>query len=221
MNTASRLLSVSLASLFLSVANAQAATILYENNFQTDTVGGTPAGWTTDIGSIETVDHLDGQASGANKFMRLTSSNSSNPAIDTQTFTSIAFSTLGLSNITFAFDYAGTRTEGPDTLTFLGTLDGVNFTPILGALALGAPSSSGDGGLPWTPFMAQLTNVVATAIRIQFQYRSSSNAEAAYVDNIMITAVPVPAALPLGAAALGGLGLLGWSRRSRKTAAVA
>jgi hypothetical protein len=40
------------------------------------------------------------------------------------------------------------------------------------------------------------------------------------VDNIVVSAVPLPAALPLFAGVLGGMGFLGW-RRKRKAAALA
>ncbi len=45
------------------------------------------------------------------------------------------------------------------------------------------------------------------------------NSVTGYTDTVKITATPLPAALPLFAGGLGGLGLLGW-RRKRKAQAV-
>ncbi len=53
------------------------------------------------------------------------------------------------------------------------------------------------------------------AIRLMFEDFAFSGAIAgnAYFDNISVSAVPIPAALPLFAAGLAGLGLLGWRRK--------
>ena len=45
------------------------------------------------------------------------------------------------------------------------------------------------------------------------------NSVTGYTDTVKISATPLPAALPLFAGGLGGLGLLGW-RRKRKAQAV-
>jgi hypothetical protein len=55
------------------------------------------------------------------------------------------------------------------------------------------------------------------SIRLMFEdFRDSgSKAENAYFDNVQLSAVPIPAALPLFGTGLGIMGFVGWRRRRR------
>jgi hypothetical protein len=159
-----------------------------------------------------------GDTSNTGKYLGSTGYGAISPA-DTTVVTTAAFSTQALSVVTLSFDYAAYRSEEADKLT-VRVFDALT-NALLQVLPLGPKddSTGHDGGLAWKSF-SQTFQTFASSIFLEFSFNFSED-EAGYLDNVLVTAVPVPAALPLGAAALGGLGLLGWSRRKRNEAAAA
>ena len=71
----------------------------------------------------------------------------------------------------------------------------------------------------WKSWIPESVSFVATSTSESLAFSSTTNFDIG-LDNVQITQTPIPAALPLFATGIGGLGLLGW-RRKRKARTVA
>ena len=91
-----------------------------------------------------------------------------------------------------------TASAGPTSGTFTSTLSGTN-----------------NWQLETLAFIAASTSTTITLIGY------SANRSYIGLDNVSVTATPLPAALPLFATGLGALGLLGWRRKRKNSAALA
>ena len=61
--------------------------------------------------------------------------------------------------------------------------------------------------------VSEALSAILGAGRYTFNYIVTIARGAAFVGNLTVSPVPIPAALPLFAAALGGLGFVGWRKR--------
>jgi len=85
----------------------------------------------------------------------------------------------------------------------------------------------GDG---WVTFQVQLNqanfgsnlaSVLSNVTKFQIRGEFIGGPEEEGLDNVLLTATPLPAALPLFVSGLGALGLLGWRRKRKNSAALA
>ncbi len=138
------------------------------------------------------------------------------------TITSTSISTNGATNLDLSFLYAAYRTEAADTLTVIAS-DGSTTTLALGPPDDGEGGANHDDGLQWTAKdISLLLGSGVTSIVLQFTANTSeAGSEIAYLDDIVLTAVPVPAAFSFGAAGLGLLGLLAWRGKRKRNEAMA
>ena len=149
-------------------------------------------------------------------------------------FSSTAIALVAGATYTVEFDYYGVALGNVSSGGFAGLGSG---TPgnhgwyagtVASAVSLPNPIILADGGV-WNhyayTFVAPivLQGSSTSAVRLIFEDFSGAGATAgnAYFDNVRLSSVPVPAALPLFASGLGVMGLLGWRRRRRKAAAMA
>lgn len=145
------------------------------------------------------------------------------PGIDAAAVTTVVIDTLGFSNFNVSFDYSSVQTEGNDILRLLASFDGSAFVAIAGPLILGpAGTTGGDHGLPWTS-ISQAFSGVGQFLQLRFELLTSSRRENVFIDNVSISAVPVPAGILLLGSAFGGLALFGRlrARRTSKDAVAA
>jgi hypothetical protein len=128
-----------------------------------------------------------------------------------QTLTDVAGNTY---TGTLFLEYGGNANGTPDTSAFFNVLIG---STIIASATGAAPS---DGGWPgvYTALMFSFVGTGSDVLTIE----GNTNPSEWFVDDISVpggtTATPLPAALPLFATGIGGLGLLGW-RRKRKARA--
>jgi hypothetical protein len=108
-----------------------------------------------------------------------------------------------------SFDAAQTFTTLNRSLSLI--IEGI--TP-LGSIQTFSGAPAGLADVFQTFLVAGFTNLLSVNF---YSLSPSANPEFA-LDNINVSAVPLPAALPLFATAVGGLALAGWARR-RKAAA--
>ncbi|MEL7465066.1 MAG: VPLPA-CTERM sorting domain-containing protein [Pseudomonadota bacterium] len=80
----------------------------------------------------------------------------------------------------------------------------------------GPSASNGTSVGAWTMFSAMFAVAdVDSPIRLAFSATGSANTLGGFIDDVSISAIPIPAALPLLLTALGGLGFV--ARRRRQT----
>ncbi len=117
------------------------------------------------------------------------------------------------------FYIAGNPDAGPDTKT-LGVTASANSQSYTFDI-----SGSTHAAMGWLPasflFTADTTDVMITFASLVTTGGTRENPAAfgPALDNVSISATPLPAALPLFGSALGGFGLLGWLRRRRTATA--
>jgi hypothetical protein len=121
-------------------------------------------------------------------------------------------STIGLTNITFSYDWQGVNAESSDTLKAYWSPDGVTYN----LLATHVLSSPGTHSETWN---LGVTAENQAGVAIRFVYSGDMGNDAARVDNVLLTgvaSVPGPivgAGLPGLIAACGGLVALARRRR--------
>jgi len=121
----------------------------------------------------------------------------------------------GLSSGTyeFSFAYRG-RTNDADTNGIAYSIFGDNAGGILDATITGIKS---DG---WQIISYVFTLGASDDLTIGFNAFGREDTLGGFIDDVKLSAVPLPAALPLYGAGLAAMGLIGW-RRKRKAAAAA
>lgn len=132
-------------------------------------------------------------------------------------------STVGLTNIILEFDWQGVNTEGinPETGGPDVSTDWlyVSWRPLSGGPAAWQTAAPGGIALDTSlqHYTAYLPLAAAGIDDLQFQFMpifSDDQNEQVYIDNVTLTAVPLPGALPLLLSALIGLFFVS---RQRKT----
>ncbi len=115
-----------------------------------------------------------------------------------------------------------------DNTGYSGTSPNFNFHPAIGT-DLGAQNSQNlgflyvsllDGGFGFNP-LANDTYIFTLSLTDNANNASLGSVQATVIAGEGAAATPLPAALPLFASGLGGLGLLGWRRKRKKSAALA
>ena len=103
----------------------------------------------------------------------------------------------GVSNVTFSMDSSTT----PDAWAVYGSS---SADPLSLGVALATGTSEGTFTLPFEAY-----------------YFFTATDGNVLIDSLTMTATPLPAALPLFATGLAGLGLFGWRRKRKNSAAIA
>lgn len=214
------------AATLLSVAPSYAASVLFSDDFEsyglgtTDFTDGGGTHWdqySPENLSAVVVDatHWGTTTGNSTQFVQFQGS-TKGAAVDSGIVTSDAIATGGATKISISFDYAAEHTESNDTLTLLTSTDGVVFTAIAGgALPLGTVgvSDGGTGGV-WDS-ITFLQDVSAAFIKLEFNFVSHNPNEFSYLDNVVVSAVPLPDSLALLASGFAGLAFIGWKARRR------
>lgn len=195
--------------LFLGAATASQATVLFSDNFNTDPQGlnTTPNGWVIDFGSVDTI---------GTGFYEFYTGNGNYIDTNGSTGTDGGFHTAQTFNLmagrtyTISFDY-GNNQGLPDT----------SFSSLLFGFDIGNSIVFAQGLVPnLLHAVFSFTASQDSTEHLQFAALTSDPAlnGGIILDNVSLSVVPVPAALPLFAAGLGVLGVAG-RRRRNKTAA--
>ena len=198
---------IAAAVLGLSMTSAASAAILFSDDFSASTPGlnVTPAGWNVSNGRVDVIPCCFGQFDfypGNNLYIDMDGSTG-----DAGRITTVAtFSAIAGNLYTLAFDF-GRNDLNTELLTFgFGgtngslTIDGTNTTP-------------GTFGSFSVTFAAMTTGLSS----LFFEAPTSFDNQGPVIDNVSLSAVPVPAAGFLLVGALGGLAAL----RRRKAALAA
>ncbi|WP_299854967.1 VPLPA-CTERM sorting domain-containing protein [uncultured Roseobacter sp.] len=107
-----------------------------------------------------------------------------------------------------AFRFIGASVIDDTTFTFFDQLAGELSASLLGSISIG-PEGNLAGGTGQITF-AQPSRIIGIGDSIVLGYGGSGG-----IDSLQLAAVPVPAALPLMLAGLGGLGLVARRRKTR------
>ena len=130
----------------------------------------------------------------------------------------LVLSTVGYTNLTLSYDWRGIGTEAGDTLDVSWSADGTTFTP-LASHDLANPAAFVNNIVGLGVGAQGLADIV-----IRFSLDANMGNDFARIDNVSlqgdystVSAVPLPAALPLFGGALGLAGLRGLKKRRRFT----
>lgn len=118
--------------------------------------------------------------------------------------------TLGAGTYEFSFAYLG-RTKDANT-------NGIGYSLMNGILNDMVTGVRKDG---WTIISHIFSLDEKTEIAINFWAKGNEDTLGGYLDNVQISAVPLPAALPLYGAGLAAMGFIGWRRKRKQAAAEA
>lgn len=113
---------------------------------------------------------------------------------------------LSAGTYKFSFMYRG-RTNNSGT-------NGIDF--LLSNTTVGPDSVTGVANDGWTLVERMFTLVTDASVTVEFWATGTEDRLGGYIDDVRLTAVPLPPAMALFGAALAGLGFLG--RRRRKSA---
>jgi hypothetical protein len=127
---------------------------------------------------------------------------------------------LGSSAFLVAIDV--NTAAGLETLNSFKVLDVTGATPVTlyhytGPTLIGNVNNNGNGYADWTLGLISFAGLPSTE-KILF-YADWSGASDGAESFFLIPQVPIPAALPLFATGLAGLGVLGWRKRKKKATA--
>jgi len=111
---------------------------------------------------------------------------------------------LDAGTYTFSFMYRG-RTDNAGT-------NGIDF--VLSNTTVGPDSVTGVKADGWTLVERMFTLAAQTAVDVEFWATGTEDRLGGYIDDVRLTAVPLPPAIALFGAALAGLGFLGRRRRN-------
>jgi hypothetical protein len=187
-------------------ATASNAATLFTDNFNANSTGlnGIPLGWAVSNGTVDLIGNgFFDFYPGNGIFLDMDGSSGDAGRIDTV----LNFNVVAGSSYTISFDY-GVNGGAAETLDFgLGS----------NLFSLAIPA----GGIAsLTPYSVTFLALATETVSLFFEGQGIDN-QGPVLDNVLleqnVSAVPVPAALPLLAAGLGALGFV--ARRRRKTAA--
>ncbi|PHQ68633.1 MAG: hypothetical protein COB93_10195 [Sneathiella sp.] len=116
--------------------------------------------------------------------------------------------TLGAGTYEFSFAYLG-RTNDENT-------NGIGYSLMNGILNDAVTGQRTDG---WVVLSHLFTLDAITDIFVNFWAKGTEDTYGGYLDDVRISAVPLPAALPLYGAGLAVMGLIGWQRKRKAAAA--
>ena len=212
-----------LAGAAVPLGGAQAATVingsfelgadpgLYTTLTAVDTTSIT--GWTVATGSIDYIGSYWTASDGS----RSLDMNGLTAGSITQTLTGLT----PLQQYKVSFDLAGNPDAGPTikTLSVTASADSNSYTFDI--------TGTSHAAMGWVTeaffFTATGTSAVLSFASTVFAGGTDANPAAfgPALDNVSVSATPLPAALPLFATGLGALGLLGWRRKRKNAAALA
>ncbi|TNE41617.1 MAG: hypothetical protein EP348_00670 [Alphaproteobacteria bacterium] len=224
-NIKTALAAAGLAALMASPAAASGVNLLTNGGFESDT-GLTNGGWnvyTAIDGWTRTtgrgIEVQNGNIGGAlpfegNQKVELDSHNLSGGAANDNSNSGMTQTvTLGPGRYEFSFAYLG-RTEDIGTNGIGYSLVNLTADPDQDILNTNVTGVRSDD---WQIFSFLFNLDEATDLGVNFWAKGTEDTFGGYLDDIRISAVPLPAALPLYGAGLAAMGLMGW-RRKRKAA---
>jgi hypothetical protein len=196
--------------LLVSTTVALHAAVIFSDNFNATTLGTdtTPNGWMLDSGTVDVIglNFFDFYPGNGN-YIDMNGS-----GVSGQMHTIDAFNFLAGKTYTLSFNY-GNNKNSEDNGSIESLAFGVLGFPGVTINHVGAIASYLIGSVTFTP---------STNFSSSIYFNASGTNEADFggliLDNVSLSVVPVPAALPLLA---GGLGILGFASRRRKAKAVA
>jgi hypothetical protein len=200
----------------LSLSAPALAVTLFTEDFESYATGvpaaanGLAPNWTINPGTVDVIGTgTIYQSWYPTKFIDMNGTPDSAARIETAAIFAL---TAGQSYV-LSFDLGNNKNSNHQEGLAFGVGTNTSSLTIAGAIASFLPKSFS--------FVANATGLFS--IFFQDQNLSSGDAGGPILDNIVLSAVPVPAGLPLLGAGLGALGLLGWRarRRSRSAAPLA
>ena len=171
--------------------------------------GATIPGWTITTNNVDIVSDLTSTplAADGNQYLDLVGTGSTGGIEQT-------FKTALGQTYTLSFDY-GNNPWSTSTASALITILVGGLTDFV------THTTSTTSDINWTPFSVTFVGT-GNPMTLSFLTTVGSNSGGVLLDNISVTATPLPAALPLFAGGLGIMGLIGRRRRnSKKQAALA
>jgi hypothetical protein len=196
--------------LLVSSTVASHAIVLFSDNFDSNAhvLNTTPAGWTLDYGSLDVIGAPEYPWYGSGSYIDMNGSTSQSGGMHTNT----VFNFLAGETYTLSFNYGNNVNSANNGST--ETLDfGFLGFPGVTINQVGAIASFLIGSVTFTP-----GSNFSSAIYFNASGTNDGDNGGLILDNVSLSVVPVPAALPLLA---GGLGILGFASRRRKAKAVA
>jgi hypothetical protein len=197
--------------LLVSSTVASHAIVLFSDNFSSSGLGtpATPTGWTLDFGSVDVI----GTGSydfypGNNNYIDMNGTTKQSGRMHTNA----AFSFLAGKTYTLSFNYGNNSNSA-----------GNGSTETLVASVLGFPGVTiNQVGVIASYLLGSYTFTAVSNFSSALYFNASGTNDddngGLILDNVSLSVVPVPAALPLLA---GGLGILGFASRRRTAKAVA
>jgi hypothetical protein len=195
---------------------ASNAAVIYSDNFNAAAQGlgfapltNAPAGWVVDYGSVDVIgtgffDFYPGNGN----YIDMNGSTGQSGGIHTST----VFNFMAGITYTVNFDYGNNANSANNTSTETLVADVLGF-PGVTINQVGSIANFLSGTFSFTP----LVNF-ASALYFKGSGTNDGDNGGLILDNVSLSAVPVPAALPLFAAGLGMLGLAGRRRRAKSAA---
>jgi hypothetical protein len=194
--------------LLVSSTVASHAIVLFSDNFDSNAhvLNTTPAGWTLDYGSLDVIGSPDFPWYGLGAYIDMNGSTSQSGGMHTNS----TFNFLAGNIYTVSFDYGNNKNSAGKSLEGLTAGAGLYNASVTSTAQIASLLAF---SFSFTPTV----NFVSALYFNGFESDAGDNG-GLILDNVSLSVVPVPAALPLLA---GGLGILGFASRRRKAKAVA
>jgi hypothetical protein len=196
--------------LLVSSTVASHAIVLFSDNFNATPQGlnTAPNGWVVGVGSVDVI--------GTNFFEFYPGNGNyidmNGSGVSGQMHTTTAFNFFAGKTYTLSFNY-GNNKNSDDNLSIESLAFGVLGFPGVTIDHVGEIASYLIGSVTFTP-----SSDFSSSIYFNGSGTNEADFGGLILDNVSLSVVPVPAALPLLA---GGLGILGFASRRRKAKAVA